>query len=269
MGDDKRHITDTKKNVSKNADVDFHAPNTQDFNFIKDKPTVIFLLNKIERLSGVVHLLTSGLSDREPLRQATREEVVGLFKEALSLAFLKGVETSLERRIAACISLINMGKISMVISPMNASILNVEFNKLFELVELIRDEESRVASFDTGALSGDSTYRNFPGNSYKGHKSQANVLYNNNKRTEVFNVPLPEREIKNRDEKVFGNNDSTREKMILEIIRTKGDVSIKDITLLIKGVSMKTIQRDLVRMVAKRTLNKTGERRWSRYSISK
>ncbi|MEK7062719.1 MAG: DeoR family transcriptional regulator, partial [Patescibacteria group bacterium] len=57
------------------------------------------------------------------------------------------------------------------------------------------------------------------------------------------------------------------QKTIIEIIKTKGKVNIKDISKLIKGCSEKTIQRKLISLVKNGILKKEGERRWSRYSL--
>ena len=61
---------------------------------------------------------------------------------------------------------------------------------------------------------------------------------------------------------------SERELIIIKEIRKKGAVTVKDISVLIKGVSEKTIQRELVSLVDKGVLKREGERRWSRYLIA-
>jgi len=45
-------------------------------------------------------------------------------------------------------------------------------------------------------------------------------------------------------------------------------LTIKDFTKNIKDCSEKTIQRELLAMVAKGVLKKEGERRWSKYFLS-
>lgn len=58
-----------------------------------------------------------------------------------------------------------------------------------------------------------------------------------------------------------------RRKIILALIRQKPSLTVKDIAKSISGVSEKTIQRELLSMVAEGVLEKRGERRWSTYSI--
>ncbi|HSE34704.1 MAG TPA: four helix bundle protein [Candidatus Paceibacterota bacterium] len=58
-----------------------------------------------------------------------------------------------------------------------------------------------------------------------------------------------------------------RRKIILTLLRHSRDLTVKDIQKGIPGVSEKTVQRELLAMVADGTLQKKGERRWSRYSL--
>lgn len=57
-----------------------------------------------------------------------------------------------------------------------------------------------------------------------------------------------------------------RTSKVLEFVRTKKTgVSIKEISAVVKGVSTKTIQRELSALVSKGLIKKDGERRWSLY----
>lgn len=58
-----------------------------------------------------------------------------------------------------------------------------------------------------------------------------------------------------------------RRKIILALIKQKPELTVKDITKSIPGVSEKTIQRELLAMVGEGILEKHGERRWSTYSL--
>ena len=54
---------------------------------------------------------------------------------------------------------------------------------------------------------------------------------------------------------------------VMAIVRERKRVGIKDISRILTGVSEKTIQRELARLVARGELKRTGERRWSEYSL--
>ena len=59
-----------------------------------------------------------------------------------------------------------------------------------------------------------------------------------------------------------------RRETILSVLRSKGQANIKDISLLIRSVSEKTIQRELTALIEEGVVRKEGERRWSTYSLA-
>lgn len=58
-----------------------------------------------------------------------------------------------------------------------------------------------------------------------------------------------------------------RRESILKILKEKPDATIKDILKNLPGLGEKTLQRELVSFIAAGLVKKTGERRWSRYSL--
>jgi Fic family protein len=59
-----------------------------------------------------------------------------------------------------------------------------------------------------------------------------------------------------------------RQNLIIQLLKTKSDLTIKDFISTIKGCSSKTVQRELLKLVHLGVLKKAGERRWSRYSLT-
>ncbi len=59
-----------------------------------------------------------------------------------------------------------------------------------------------------------------------------------------------------------------RKKQIIDIIKDKGNVTIKDICDVIKDCSEKTVQRALAALVEEGVVTKEGARRWTKYSIN-
>ncbi|OYV28174.1 MAG: hypothetical protein B7W98_00085 [Parcubacteria group bacterium 20-58-5] len=66
---------------------------------------------------------------------------------------------------------------------------------------------------------------------------------------------------------VSDTNIKDRREAVLSVIRDKGRASIKDISTLIRDVSEKTIQRELLALISAGMVLKQGERRWSTYSL--
>lgn len=58
-----------------------------------------------------------------------------------------------------------------------------------------------------------------------------------------------------------------REEMVLNFLKGKTEASVSDVAAEFPETSEKTIQRLLVKMVDQGVLEKTGEKRWSRYSL--
>ncbi len=62
---------------------------------------------------------------------------------------------------------------------------------------------------------------------------------------------------------------ANRREQILDVLRDRGSVSISDISDIITDCSEKTIQRELSFMIKNDLVKKTGERRWSKYTLNK
>lgn len=230
-----------------------------EFDFIKDKPYLVYLISKIKKLSGVIHILTSSLPPEEPIRTSLRHTCLSLLKDSFRLKDGNGLR--LESAIVECVSLVDVARLGLVMSNMNASILRREFLDLLSVLHSLYEKEGSELSFDKGQLSVESPIQPLAikDKVNKGHRIR-HVLYKADKKT--LSVSADEDKGQNKS-----SPDSTRERMIIDIIRNKGEVGVKDISALIRGVSGKTIQRDLLSLVLKGVLKKEGERRWSRYSI--
>lgn len=256
MDNDQKKLATEENRTSNNSLVEF--------DFIKDKPHLIYLIKKAEKLAGAVHLVTSALSQTEPLRTELRGQCLLLLKNILQFERKTITETSLESTVAECISLLDIGRSSLLISQMNVELLRAEFVNLLPILNALYMHERSHVSFDQEAFlvppvefasTQDEVH-------VKGQFKKENVLYTQTRR--VSNVPRVEK----KPTKILSHGvESTRDRLILDVIRAKGTVSIKDITTLIHGVSEKTIQRDLVQLVSKGVLQKSGKRRWSRYSL--
>jgi hypothetical protein len=148
---------------------------------------------------------------------------------------------------------------------MNFEILDKELNNL----------ASFLSEYDKGQLNaGSELFKKdfFTENMPKRHQKDTMSFIKDNKgQTFIKSNPvkdfnkIPNTNNANRTETSHQN----RRETILNIIREKGIVSVKDISDRIKEYSEKTIQRELLSMVEEGVLNKEGERRWSKYSLRK
>ena len=158
---------------------------------------------------------------------------------------------------------------------MNWKILSREFENLAATIE--KDENKKANEetvmldpnfFDAPEQASDVLY-NPATVAHKGHPSKTTVPSVDISRVERRAEYLPD--VKEIREKISKSEDNKgdRKAIITKLLSKKGGLSIKDFSQAIKGCSEKTIQRELLSMVAAGVLKKEGERRWSTYSLAK
>jgi predicted HTH transcriptional regulator len=95
---------------------------------------------------------------------------------------------------------------------------------------------------------------------YKGQKDNDNVLYKTDLNNRIFHSPVTKK--LDIGIKIARRND------VLNVIKTNGTASIKDVKIVLKDINEKTIQRELLALVKEGVLKKEGEKRWSVYRIA-
>ncbi len=229
---------------------------------------VLYVFRKVSKVSEAIYLVTDIIKDAEPLKWTLRK----VASEAASLKYFldeHSVFNTIERMLLEIEGLLDFAERGRVISEMNVMILQEEIRKL-----ILEMKESRNGAYGSQlsspffdipkpsellperSLSNNAFTKNDQYKSHKGH----NVLYD-------FYTPKPAN-IKNSPSKLDTNDKGQRREKIIAVVRTRGNVTIKDILGEVKDCSEKTIQRELIQLVLEGVLKKTGERRWSRYSIN-
>lgn len=236
---------------------------------LKNAPAFGYFYRKCEKIVTALYMVTNLLSDKEPVKWKLRK----LGTDTLSLSnkikdtFASGREEVLydvKSHILEIDSLLTIARFSGLMSEMNAEILRRELHSLSELFE------ERDFELNSGSLVIEKTFfspskqddfvtasRQSGGRSAETHERVGSSAQSRERATAKPVVPS----IKKTEKK------SKRVEAILDTIRKKGTVTIKDISLNMSDVSEKTIQRELLSLVEKNVLKKEGERRWSRYSL--
>ena len=254
---------------------------------------------KGERLATALYLVTSFLSDTEPLKGRLRTLSLDLVRDASSVRYgTTSVETNVLEMVRANIGetlgLLELALIAGLISEMNFSILKREYATLRDAIEIKKaSRESRTdtilgdtffgSSFGTPAFQNSSNLNthhlpqkdqshDLSANNPKGHSiGQKETTVSDTKTkghapaprvTAPASVPNSKFNIQNSVQK------ESRRTRILKLIKDNREVTIKDITTYFPELSEKTIQRELVSLVEANVLKKFGERRWSRYSLA-
>lgn len=249
---------------------------------LKDNSQIPLSYTKTNKLIAGLYMVTDILDKDEPIRARLR--ILG--SEVISDIFsFPSSAQKLNNKIAEILSFLDIASAVSIISHMNSSILKREFLLLQKSIE-----ESTPNSF---AFNGKSTLEEFikDENSFLSiHKPADSIGHNKMNRIGVqkghtLMKALSKLEMSDTISKVSNGNHShvTGEKFdqlkkerrdhMVKIIRSNSNgTSIKDIVSafhnLGKDTGEKTIQRELIGMVKDGVLNKTGEKRWSRYFVS-
>ncbi|MEI6843264.1 MAG: hypothetical protein WCK48_02035 [bacterium] len=236
--------------------------------FNKDKDFV-FAYKKTEKLSAAVYLVTNLFSDNEPMKWTLRKKI----QEVLS--FMVGYKDvgefsrsdfsqKAKTMILEIVSLLEVSSLSGLVSFMNFSIIKQEFSDLISILEKGGELQKNIGQNN---ISRSFFYvEPIQQNPVQSTENFAEEKRDYSVRSETRIPQNILRDIQTvKDNFVFKRNN--RQDSIINLLKKKSDLSIKDISLTVKGCSEKTIQRELITLISSGIVKKTGERRWSKYSL--
>ncbi|HEY4500820.1 MAG TPA: hypothetical protein VJI70_00945 [Candidatus Paceibacterota bacterium] len=192
----------------------------------------IFIYKKAERLAKAIHLIAPAFAESVSLRNRIDAIAIGLIDAAIlsqGAARLK-----LSRELLALSSVLRIAHTGGFLSSMNTELISREAHILLQ--EVAAYEEPRLFLDESPTLS------------------------------EIAKKAPSKAPVKKRISDKGHIKD--RRDAVLSVIKDKKKASIKDISTLIRGVSEKTIQRELSALIASGVVLKQGERRWSTYSLT-
>ena len=215
----------------------------------------VFIYKKTERLAKAIHLIAPAFSESVSLRNRIDAIAMNLI-DAATLPPGTGYPI-FYRELLALSSVLSIARTNSFLSHMNTEIIAREIHILLQ--EVADYEEPRILLDDVPSLSHIAKSALSPERgSEKKMVSKPESLRHSTPNT---------REMHKRHIKDTGQIKDRRE-TILSVIKDKRKASIKDISTLIRGVSEKTIQRELSALIDEGTVLKHGERRWSTYSLA-
>ena len=204
-----------------------------------------FRKNRTELLSSILSLRTGIRSSGADLV----ESALALIRELISLVRMSA--------IAGYISIQNAGEVIQALDDLGSLLVVSQRSDLSETVVLAREDlMPRAVEPDTFVL-----------------KTRSQV---ERKGQEPSDLKDTEKDTKNSDMDTQRTSYSTssysrhshgRSQEVLEILRIRGKLGIKDIYSNMPGYSEKMIQRELARLVRNGLVQKQGEKRWSIYEI--
>lgn len=238
-----------------------------------------FLIKRAEKLASALYMVTGFVSDMEPLKWTLRDRSVTLLSdmaiaEHASLSDRIDLFDAARQAAMEIISLVAIARSGRIISDMNATVISNGYNTLREAIgrsagiptsadmfvsELLKDDEKTLPERKEvykGQQSSDVVLYNANSNRSIGHGASGNILHSKGLLQKRIHTSVPNREGK-----------TERRMAIIDFIKKKKEVTIKDVLSVVSGCSEKTIQRELISLVKDNVLKKEGERRWSRYSL--
>jgi len=244
--------------------------------FKKDKNFVLFH-KKIEKLTAGVYLVTNFIDDRESLKWKIRTASSHLLE--LSVSFRgnyfsqkQNLGEKIKEVVLEITSHLEVAMYANMISSMNFSILKREFYLALETLREIENKPKQNGeSFpkDFFAENTETTVSNEEPslsrtNFEKPIKDTQSIKQD---KVQSFNQPSK----KSPPLKEFSPvsvKKNQRKSVIINLLKRKKEAMIKDIVGLIDNCSEKTIQRELLSLVEEGVLKKSGERRWTKYSLA-
>ena len=242
---------------------------------VSDK--LFYITRKIEKVVMALYMVTDYMEDREPIKATLRSlsvELISIHHEGQNNGqnSPQFVFENIKQTVEEMLSFLRITRTVNIISEMNGEILEKELKNILSMygdfmdsslspfgiigiVSKTRDQVTLTQDFfDTGEPKKDNVHNQVGGFIKDIQKDTKRQIMDNN-----VKPGLPGHMVKN-------DRNDRREK-IINIVREKGQVSIKDITDNFKDISEKTIQRELIALVVSGVLLKKGEKRWSTYSI--
>lgn len=237
--------------------------------FIKDKH-VSFVIKKTERITYGIYMLSRFVPSQDSLCQDLKKTSHTLLESVSRFVSTTGIVQqdidSAHALLQYLSSLLSLAFISGYISSSNVEIMKNEINYLHKHIE----ELSTHSASEVGQLTFKSDLF-VVNSSIKPSKPKSDVSFIKKEPIETekpvsFKPRLSRVESSIKPIQKPEPKDD-REKRVIDVIRDKGTVSIKDISSVVFDVSEKTIQRTLQLLIDKGQIKKEGERRWAKYQL--
>ncbi len=218
----------------------------------------VFMYKKAERLAKALYLIAPAFVESVQLHTKISMLAIALVDAAILPPGL--ARSKLSEVLLTLSSVLGIARTSGLLSSMNIDLVLREVH--FLLQEVAAYEEPRLSLDSAPTLS--DIAKNVS-------RQEASLTERQNYSTPAKTIAKTETLNKGhiKDNKVTSETKTNeRTEAILSSLRNKKNASIKDISHLIRGVSEKTIQRELATLVERGVVLRQGERRWSTYSLA-
>jgi hypothetical protein len=296
---------DTNRDPNSNGHLSDTSGALTQTRFVNMDSFMSFISKKTEQIATALYLVSDTIETEDPIRHRIREKAVDIVSVGKSLDLLSAVEKhfefhELKSMLAEVSSLLSIAHIVGDISEMNKRILTSESKKLIDAIEVVLTEE-REHGFGNPTLMDDAT-SNFILNTFTTETpapsvppqntigpisgageikrsitdtkrapvaSQSNTLSDTRKTvtdiTSKGHAPKPLSAERSQNDIALHH---VRRQSIIKVIGQIKSASLTDIKNVIVDVGEKTLQRELMSLIAEGVVLKTGDKRWARYSLA-
>jgi hypothetical protein len=243
--------------------------------FIKDKQ-VSYIIKKTERIVCGVYMLSHFVPVSENLHTELKKTSHALLGHTSQFVSYQTPTLEVINRAHALFqhlsALLTLSYVEGYISQSNIELMKHEINYLHKNIQELA---SRPAT-DAGQLQfkaeqfviAQPKVKKTTNQPARSDHEQVHVSKTSKLRSvQISRTPKPNLVVSVEKSVPKGEVLESRESRIVDVIRDKGSVSIKDISTSIFDVSEKTIQRTLQALIDKGQIKKEGERRWARYEL--
>ncbi|MDZ7726440.1 MAG: hypothetical protein U5L75_02570 [Candidatus Campbellbacteria bacterium] len=270
-----------------------------------NKAFFYYAVKKTERLARAVYLITNFFSESEPLKWKLRSDNLTLLEYFSILADSIESERSIDlsfikNSLSTILATLGVAHTAGLISEMNFSVLRQEYETLLNALEDQADKEGKhdpvlfpqnFFNVSEERQTTDSLEKYLFGIAFENRSGGKLESSASNK---VQGISSPEKEkTENAEESSKGqktnqkdikDNKKTKIKrtqlqpstlsktqrrdIIIQLVKDKKEITVKDAAREIQDCSEKTLQREIVGMVEEGVLERLGSRRWSRYRLN-
>lgn len=237
-----------------------------------------FVFKKTEKIASALYLVSSLLKDTEPIKWELREKGINLLLSTIAANNSEPIDKnaviqSFFTDSLETLSLLNVAFLSGIISEMNHAVIVRELESVVSLLKKKVFEGAAKAGYvlsDSFFRTDVSLLRTELKTDTRTAKNIQNFEDATQRTAELFSKTPKGKSIdKGQKEKIaVKDKKDNRKAAIIGLLKKKSPLTIKDFSVAIAGCSAKTIQRELLDLVAKGIVEKEGERRWSRYSLA-
>ena len=239
--------------------------NLEPISFFEKDASFVFTYKKTEKLASAVYLVTNLFSNDEPMKWTLRKKVSELVSFIVSYkdvpqSGLSDFTYIVRTRVLELVSLLEVSSTGGLVSSMNFSILKLEF---LNLLEALNVPESQLRELTSGAIA-----KAFFEVATATPTSSNNMSFESPSFGSSERSTFADLKEKNHSQENEILKRTNRQNIIIGLLKKKKELTIKDIALVIRDCSEKTIQRELISLISLGAIKRIGERRWSKYSLN-